>query len=36
MGDERERCEACTNKHGPAEAMPGYVKHLVQGVVSDA
>lgn len=31
-GDERERCALCTSKHGPAEAMPGYVKHIVQGV----
>jgi len=30
--DERERCALCTAKHGPAEAMPGYVKHIVQGV----
>jgi hypothetical protein len=35
-GDERERCAACTKKHGPAKAMPGYVEHLVQGVVPDA
>jgi hypothetical protein len=32
-GDERERCATCTAKHGPADAQPGYVKHLVQGVV---
>ena len=36
VGDDRERCAACTKKHGPAQAMPGYVKNLVQGVVSDA
>lgn len=36
MGDERERCASCTKKHGPAKAMPEYVKHLVQGVVADA
>ena len=35
-GDERERCAACTKKHGSAKAMPGYVEHLVQGVVPDA
>lgn len=35
-GDERERCAACTKKHGPAKAMPGYVEHLVCGVVPDA
>lgn len=35
-GDERERCAACTKKHGPAKAMPGYVEHFVQGVVPDA
>lgn len=33
-GDERDRCAACTAKHGPAKAMPGYVEHLVQGVVA--
>ncbi|MBK8667765.1 MAG: hypothetical protein IPN21_18230 [Burkholderiales bacterium] len=36
VGDDRERCAACTKKHGPAQAMPGYVTHLVQGVVPDA
>ena len=35
-GDERERCHACTKKHGAAQAGPGYVTHFVQGVVSDA
>lgn len=33
IGDERNRCAKCTESHGPATAMPGYVKHLVQGVV---
>lgn len=36
VGDDRERCAACTKKHGPAQAMPGYVTHLVQGVVPEA
>jgi hypothetical protein len=36
VGDDRERGAACTKKHGPAQAMPGYVTHLVQGVVPDA
>ena len=35
-GDDRERCAACTKKRGPAKAMPGYVEHLVRGVVPDA
>lgn len=33
MGDERERCPACTEKRGPAECGPQYVKHLCCGVV---
>lgn len=33
IGDERDRCAACTEKHGAAQAAPGYVKHLVQGTV---
>lgn len=33
FGDERERCPACTEKHGPAECSPQYVKHLCCGVV---
>lgn len=33
MGDERERCPACTEKHGPAQCGPGYVEHLCCGVV---
>jgi hypothetical protein len=36
MGDERERCAACTKKHGPAKAMPGYVEHLVQALIPNA
>lgn len=32
-GDERDRCAACTQKRGPARAAPGYVAHLVEGVV---
>jgi hypothetical protein len=33
VGDERERCARCTADHGPARAMPGYVTHLVEGVI---
>ena len=36
IGDERERCAACTKKHGPARAAPGYVTHLVEGVVAES
>lgn len=36
MGDERERCPACTEKHGAAECGPQYVKHLCCGVVPNA
>lgn len=32
-GDDRDRCAACTDSHGPAQAAPGYVEHLVQGTV---
>jgi hypothetical protein len=31
-GDERERCAVCTEKHGPAECGPEYVKELCCGV----
>lgn len=33
-GDERERCAACTDKHGPAACGPGYVKELCCGVIA--
>lgn len=32
-GDERERCATCTEKHGPAECAPYYVKEFCCGVV---
>lgn len=32
-GDERERCPACTEKHGPATCGPQYVARLCCGVV---
>ena len=35
-GDERERCPACTEKHGPATCGPQYVAHLCCGVVPNA
>lgn len=31
-GDERERCQACTEKHGQAYCGPGYVEHLCCGM----
>lgn len=31
-GDERERCPACTEKHGQAHCGPGYVEHLCCGM----
>ena len=31
-GDERERCPACTKKHGMARCGPGYVEHLCCGM----
>ena len=31
-----KRCPACTEKHGPAECGPQYVKHLCCGVVPNA
>lgn len=31
-GDERERCAACTEKHGMAHCGPGYVEHLCCGM----
>ena len=36
MGDERERCPACTEKHGPATCGHQYVAHLCCGVVTNA
>lgn len=31
-GDERERCPACTEKHGQAHCGPGYVERLCCGM----
>ena len=31
-GDERERCPACTTKHGMARCSTGYVEHLCCGM----
>ena len=36
FGDERERCVRCTQKHGPAECSPKYVKHLCCGIYQSA
>jgi len=33
MGDERERCAACTASHGPARCGPQYVAKFCEGVV---
>lgn len=30
--DERERCPACTERHGQAHCGPGYVEHLCCGM----
>ena len=32
MGDERERCPACTEKYGQAHCGPAYIEHMCCGM----